>query len=221
LERQGSVSMRSGTRGDKRRSIARKQRAKKLPTSPLILIVCEGVKTEPGYFEALRKSKKFQPDKIRVLTSKDCGGTDPGTLVCSAREWKDKLRQEEGLDYDEVWCVFDRDSHPNFDTAVNKARANKMKLGVSVPCFELWYLLHFKKQTAHIERGALRQQLKKKKGFENYDKEGLYDKLKGRQAKAIENAKALAAYNKAHGLPDTNNPSTHVHLLVERLENMK
>jgi len=44
---------------------------------------------------------------------------------------------------DEVWAVFDRDEHPNFNSAVNDCEQNGIGVARSNPCFELWLILHY------------------------------------------------------------------------------
>jgi hypothetical protein len=91
---------------------------------PRILIVCEGTRTEPGYFNELRHTERIPIDlKIRP------GGV-PKTLVQRAVDLKDaakmdaKTRQDENLLYDDVWCVFDIDEHPAIPDAKQQARDN-------------------------------------------------------------------------------------------------
>lgn len=62
------------------------------------LIVCEGEKTEPNYFRSFRVPKNVAEIDVQGL------GENPSKLVQSAKE----LQNQE--DYDQVWCVFDRDS---------------------------------------------------------------------------------------------------------------
>jgi len=74
-----------------------------------ILIVCEGKNTEPSYF------KKF---KLSTATIKVVGeGYNTLSLVNRAIQ----LSKKE--DYDQVWCVFDKDdfSNKNFNSAIFKA----------------------------------------------------------------------------------------------------
>ncbi|WP_278319566.1 RloB family protein [Clostridium tepidiprofundi] len=65
-------------------------------------------------------------------------------------------------DGDRVWCVFDVDINYNTNRAIQSkieeiqkakkiADKNKIKLGISNPCFELWYLLHFEYTTANFK----------------------------------------------------------------------
>lgn len=61
-------------------------------------------------------------------------------------------RRGRGRAHDEVWCLFDVDDHPHLDRAVDMARRHEIRLAVSNPCIELWFLLHFADQTAWIDR---------------------------------------------------------------------
>jgi len=52
--------------------------------------------------------------------------------------------------FDQIWCVFDHEGcnkHPSLDEAIDKAKAHKLKVALSVPCFEFWYLLHIQLTT--------------------------------------------------------------------------
>ena len=96
------------------------------------LIVCEGEKTEPNYFN------KFPIPSDSVI---DVRGIDANTdsLV------KETIRLMSLKKYDQVWVVFDRDSFtPNhFNTACRLADQNGIQKAYSNEAFELWYLLHF------------------------------------------------------------------------------
>jgi hypothetical protein len=45
--------------------------------------------------------------------------------------------------------MFDRDEHPNFARAIDLADRHGIKLAMSNPCLELWFILHFEDQTAY------------------------------------------------------------------------
>ena len=82
---------------------------------------------------------------------------------------------------------------------------------VSNPCFELWYLLHFKAQKSDITCKACNDELDKRAvGYKKGQLgEKLKDKLTNDRGKAIKRAKALKKYQ---------NPSSTVFLLIEELE---
>ena len=130
-----------------------------------MLIVCEGEKTEPNYFEEIRKSARIAPADIRVIPSEL--GTQPLRVVESAiREFSKKKA------YDRVYAVFDRDDHENYANAIHKAEAQNGKLKnderkpisfcaiVSVPCFEFWLLLHFENVLAWLHRDVVYDRLR-------------------------------------------------------------
>jgi len=95
------------------------------------LIVCEGAKTEPQYF------KKFKTTQV-VIDVQNVN-RNPTRLIDRAT----KLRKEST--YDQVWCVFDRDSwtEEDFNKALSSARQADIRVAYSNEAFELWYLLHF------------------------------------------------------------------------------
>jgi len=100
-------------------------------TRQRFLIVCEGAKTEPQYFE------RFRVPGLVVKVE----GVGMNTL--SLVEEAVKLREED--DYDQVWCVFDKDdfSIDQFENAIHCAKENGMYVAYSNQAFELWYVLHF------------------------------------------------------------------------------
>src|SRR3990172_166191 len=118
-------------------------------TKPALLIVCEGEKTEPVYFSHWRR-RLMQVVTIRIVGGKE-SGTNPKNIVEFARALKH--------DYDYVWCVFDRDEHEKIPAAFDQAIANGFNVAFSNPCFELWFLIHFQDQTAHIERRSVCRKL--------------------------------------------------------------
>ncbi|MDY6804625.1 MAG: RloB family protein [Cyanobacteriota bacterium] len=180
----------------------------------LFLIVCEGEKTEPNYFQSF-PLPQYAID-VRGL------GTNPQNLVRKAL----KISREEG-EYDSVWCVFDRDSWKadDFNGAITYAEKNGIKVAYSNEAFELWYLLHFDYRDTAMSRedykSALTEKLRKAgliSSKERYRKnsENMYEMLEKKQSKAIQNARTLLKqYNPPS--PADDNPSTTVHLLVEQL----
>lgn len=79
------------------RSLKRRQ-ARRSPYD-MVLIVCEGEKTEPNYFRALINDLRLNTANIRI--SKNTAGSSPRNVVDLARE---VYKNEQ--DYDAVFCVF-------------------------------------------------------------------------------------------------------------------
>ena len=73
------------------------------------LIVCEGTKTEPNYFEALKKELPRG-----ILEKIDIEGLGKNTLsiIEEAIKLREQAYKERNWIYDEVWAVFDKDSFP-------------------------------------------------------------------------------------------------------------
>jgi hypothetical protein len=182
---------------------------------PLILIVCEGTRTEPGYFNELRHTERIPIDLVISP------GGKPKTLVKRAVEMKNaakkdaKSRQDENLLYDDVWCVFDIDEHPAVPDAKQQARDNGIELAISNPCFELWILLHFQDQRAHIERGVVQRECANY--LPDYAKEVPFAKLHPNYREAVQRARDLDAWQQTRG-GEGSNPSTGVHKLTERIK---
>ena len=178
------------------------------------LIVCEGEKTEPYYFEAL---KKHLP---KGIVDVDIIGAGAETLrIVQIAKTKYLKSQRSANPYDKVWVVFDRDSFPpaDFDNAVHSAEANKFGSAWSNEAFELWYLLHFEFRNTGMSRKKYKSALSSHLG-EEYKKNDsdMYRKLKNHQEQAIRNAARLLAQH-IGTTPSQSNPATQVHLLVKEL----
>ena len=80
-----------------------KRRSPKRAPYDKVLIVCEGSKTEPNYFNELRDYSTLETANVRVASS--CG-SDPMSVV---RHGKNLYRDEKqkGHPYDRVYCVFE------------------------------------------------------------------------------------------------------------------
>nr|VFJ54565.1 MAG: RloB-like protein [Candidatus Kentron sp. DK] len=207
-----------------REPIARRQHRpdRKIPDYGHVLIICEGEKSEPIYFNELRKH--YQMNNV-VVTSAD--GTDPVSIVRTARH-RQKEADARGKPYDRVYCVFDRDEHANFDDASQQLEYLR-KRGFypirSWPCFEFWLLLHFTYTRRPFERdgrqtaarnceSALRREMPHyRKGATGVFMELLprLEAARERAARAREDAKATLE----------NNPSTEVHELVDYLRRLR
>ncbi len=100
---------------------------------PKILIVCEGKNTEPSYFS------QFKLTNAEIFSVGE--GKNTLTLVESVPKYVEKFNQ----DFDQVWCVFDKDEFPNenFDNAVSKANSLGYRVAYSNQAFEFWLILHF------------------------------------------------------------------------------
>lgn len=179
------------------------------------LIVCEGKKTEPNYF------LKFPIPKDSVVSVLG-EGANTVSLVRKAIELRDKSTEVDKVIYDQVWCVFDRDSFSakNFNEAFEVANQNEIKIAYSNEAFELWYILHFQYLDTGLSRKDYMKILSQKLRHE-YEKnsETIYEELLSKQSNAIKNAGRLYSQFEPHN-PEKDKPSTTVFILVELLNSL-
>lgn len=178
----------------------------------VILIVAEGSETEIRYFEGFRQRNLNL--RIKAVTSPD---KTPLGVVKYAR----KKMIEEDIKIgkgDEVWCVFDADD--NDDNDINEAClacGKDMKIALSNPCFEFWYILHFQCCTNHLENcdEAIREL---KRYIPEYTKtKRVYQILSEKQSQALINSEKVNKHHlgqKRDLMKNESNPSSQVHLLV-------
>ncbi len=196
----------------------RRARAKRAPYD-MVLIVCEGGKTEPNYFSELRDALRLNTANI-VICGDECGSSPRDVVDFAIKKYKSSK------EYDRVYCVFDKDQHQTYSAALDKVRQTRSAKGhtiqavTSVPCFEVWFLLHFRYSTKGYEtcQGSICAQVIKdlKQHIPKYEK-GIccaYRQIQDRTDDAVSNAKKLSRHNID---ADTDNPSTKVHELVEYL----
>lgn len=114
----------------KKSLIKRPQR--NLKPQKVILIICEGEKTEKNYFQSLKESLNLINVSIEILPS-------PHPTPLQVINYAEQKAREVG-EYDEIYCVIDKDAHGDFDKAIAKAKSMKLENAsfeviVSAPCF--------------------------------------------------------------------------------------
>jgi hypothetical protein len=201
------------------------RRASRRDAYKKILIVCEGEKTEPNYFEDAREH--YRLNTVNVEVRGDCG-SDPMSIVDFARQ---RYREEKdaGDPFEQVYCVFDKDGHGTYQQALNtiaSCRPQGVYFAInSVPCFEYWLLLHFgytaRPYTALPGNSSGNQVLTElRKYIPDYDKGNL--KIFSALIGQLEQAKRFAERSLQDSLRNqTDNPSTHVHKLIQTLQDLK
>lgn len=191
-----------------------------------VLIVCEGEKTEPNYLKGLRVALGLHPVNMVIDDKKN--GLDPKRLVEHAIK-----RFNKDNSFDHVFCVFDKDKHLTYAAALDKIGATHLKGGAqlhaitSIPCFEIWILLHFAYTTGAFQAAAddsncalVVRELHKEGRIPGYEKgaENVFDVVGDKLDTALLNAKRLEEFHRDIG---TDNPSTKVYKLVEHLQGLK
>lgn len=188
------------------------------------LIVCEGERTEPNYFEALIRD---QSSTVRDVSVKG-EGCATIALVKRALEIKEETERANAMRFDRVWVVFDKDDFNDFNDAINLAKKRGFKVAWTNEAFELWYYLHFEYLDTAISRHdyiqKLQDVLRKKLNDKRYKYEkkdpNTYNLLQkfGREDLAKRFAIKLRKLHKGNDYANQK-PRTEVDLLVEELEN--
>jgi len=192
----------------------RRKQGTRIPRK-VYVIVCEGEKTERIYFN--RYKSRYCNLKIETPNSKY---TDPKNLAKFAR----KQIEKKGLNFkngDNIWCVFDCDENTNEDISqACKIAKNDVKICLSNPNFEFWFLLHYEFIVTRLERSEVIEKLKKRH-ITNYSKStDVFDDLLNKRSIAINNAKKLNTIHGKNNIELTSvesNPSTQVYRIVEEI----
>lgn len=183
----------------------------------VVLIVCEGSKTEPAYFQALCDDLRLSSANVLVVDDQE--GRSPSTVVGEALK-----RFREQKSFDKIFCVFDRDSHEDYDSAVSRCNSLRQVNSQAVVCkfipitsnpsFEYWVYLHFHESAAPVvaaggksNGGKMLSELKIV--YPSYSKanSALFEALKPRIADAARRARRINALGHA-------NPHTKIVELV-------
>ena len=190
---------------------------------PRILILCEGTRTEPNYFEGLKKSKSLTSVVVRTLRP---GQVGPTGLLKRVRE---ELKEDSG--WDEVYCVLDHDGREAKIKPLEKGLAAighktdscDIKMIVSNPCFEFWLLMHFEITDRPFSAGArgtecedvIRRLERHLKGYEKNDSQ-VFEKCREHIHTALDNTERLRRTTRS--LPESPAaPQTQVEALIRRL----
>ena len=187
----------------------------------VVLIVCEGSKTEPEYFEGLKRAYRLSGANIKIVPG---DGNDPVSIV------KHALAEYRKGGYDRAFCVFDRDGHANYYEALDRAASSppgkkgRLEAVTSVPCFEIWVLLHFVYTTAPFAVAGGKSACEKvieavREHLPEYEKTmtDVFQKLQPNVDTAVTHAERLVQHNRDTG---SKNPATTVHELVKYLRNL-
>ena len=190
-----------------------------------VLVVCEGEKTEPYYITALRDHFGLAQANIQIDPKSD---SSPTSVVAYA---KTLIADNKTDPFDHVYCVIDRDSHADFQKALDqvsgfRSKETTLHVIVSNPCFEYWILLHFVYTTKAFGASGdspcqelISSELKKYiPGYEKGDPSIMTNLVNNQLGTALANAER--SYDEAvrNGI---DNPKTEMHILVEYLKNLK
>lgn len=188
------------------------------------LIVTEGTKTEPQYFQSIKDiiNRKYR-DRIRL----DISGEGLNTISLFETA-KSKAARNPNV-YRHVWVVYDTDDFPaeNVNRTEELCEQNSNDETTyhaiwSNQCIELWYLLHFSFFQSDIHRSEYWSKLTEYLegiGAGSYTKgrPDMFEVLEPFIKRGIANAKKLDDRNKGKK-PSSAAPGTKVYELVEMLK---
>lgn len=217
---------------DRQKTIQRKYLKRKknyLNKKMVIIIACEGSKTEKHYFKAffddLIKHGKLSARSYIFATHQH---TNPTGVLDDLLSYQGK----DGLsykDFDQKWIVIDRDeekfkgeghTETDYIGAIQKSTSKNISVAYSNPSFELWYLLHFNFYNTSLDRDTANKKLKP--FMSNYKKgdPSHYNQLKDKLDIAIRNAKKLDCNENCDEVRNAmKNPVTTVYRLVNKFIN--
>lgn len=205
---------------------------------PDVIIACEDSVSSPTYFQQivakLIQEKRITQDSFVIANHNHSNPS--GVLEDLKKHTCNNGKTYKNFEH--KWIVIDRDvarvnggghSREDFNLALQKAKKDKVQVAYSNDAFELWYLLHFEYRNTAILRDEILSEVIKKLKAKNQHKFSLLDKTTIKQSNftkhifdelivlqdvAIRNAKRLLdSYGDNHN-PESDNPSTTVHVLV-------
>ena len=188
-------------------NISRKDRFRSKRQAPAnYLIVCEGKKTEPNYFNGLKKKiNERYGNKVDILIPNiEIKGTGRNTI--DLVKYTKKYINYSSKIYGQVWVVFDKDDYN--DEQFNKAIENcDYNACWSNPNFELWLLAHLKTVT------------RKTNLTKNFNDTDIFEKVTkdGKIHNAIRNCEYMESLNKLEKASERN-PMTKVYKIVDGLK---
>ncbi|MHB8318453.1 MAG: RloB family protein [Acidimicrobiales bacterium] len=181
-----------------------------------LLVFVEGRRTEEMYLVDWHRRHR---DEVSVSIDPFRGG--PLQLVEHAVEaqWAEAYdaKRQRGRPHDQIWCVFDRDDHPNFVAAVDLAMRHDIRLAISNPCVELWFLLHFEDQNAFIDRRQAQDRAEAVLHCSKVLTPRALQALSNRYDEAKARAIKLDEKHEGDGSVPGSNPSTRMWMIVDQL----
>lgn len=193
---------------EKQRNTGKRERKR------IILFATEGSnKTETNYL------RRFQSDAVQIRFTAG-NETDPVKMMQRLVEEFRGISPEPG---DRAYCMVDADVNPSKNAQI--AAADKLAKGMAVrqivsnPCFELWFLNHYRYTTKQFH-SSLEVIAALTDEYPPYTKNGteMYDRTVAQISVAIDRSRKQEQYCAGAGYkPHTSDfqPSTEVYLVIE------
>ncbi len=179
----------------------KRQVSKEKKIKPHFWVFCEG-KTEESYVCFLRSKYRIQIE----IVPKIIGSNIDEKLI--RRHKRGKPTHEKDIDF----LMYDADVIEVLNRLI---KIKSAKLLASNPSIELWFLLHYKNQTANITTDDCIKELCNR-NHNNYKKGALDQKLKEKL-----NERCAEASKRAKQKELFNNPSSNIYELIKILEDSK
>lgn len=183
------------------------------------LIVCEGTKTEPNYFNALFNyiNSKFD---IKINAKVEGIGANTKSVVNSVDDfftYSDKQVKNRKIPFGKVFTVFDKDdfSDNDFNSAVKMSYQKGFIPLWSNECIEVWFILHYEYFQSSLPRKDYYKKLTQlmeeeyDKNGDNFYKLGNLKKI----SKGIKYSQKLYSNYTNGTTPSNKNPCTSMHNL--------
>jgi len=190
---------------DRPRRLARSHRPQ--PAGKSLLVVCEGT-TEQEYIDELARHIGNPSVQIRFCRER---GTPDKIIELARKEVKVQVANR-NPGFDEVWCVFDRDSHEHFIGPIQTAIHRSYKLAVSNPCVELWLLIHHRDSPGQQHRDHVQDMLRRHD--RGYKKHVRFERYVDGIPNAVRTAHRMDVTAQEDGERPFGNPSTSFYKLV-------
>ncbi|MEZ4773569.1 MAG: RloB family protein [Bacteroidia bacterium] len=166
---------------------------------PQIWVFCEG-ETEKAYVEFLRAKYRLPIE----IESRISGSSISSRYISQCK--KSKPAHPKDLDF----LLYDADVPAVLQRLQSIKEATLL---LSNPAIELWFLLHFKNQTAALSSEQCERDLNRRTGFIK----GTINTKLGRKLEEC----VVQACEKAKKLPENQNPSSNVYIFIEKLDQIK
>ena len=181
----------------------------------ILLVATEGNnKTEKNYFTEFNRTQ----NRYHIVFAEG-NNTDPAKVVTDAAV----SSENRGLELthgDKAYAVVDTDfgKEKQIQEARRLAEKYRVDLLLSNPCFEIWFLLHFRYSTrGYSSNSEVLDEIKNR--WSDYEKNmESFSSITDRTEIAIENAMQLEKYHEKNNekvVIERCNPSTNVYKLVE------
>ena len=197
------------------------------------LIVTEGTVTEPVYFDLLVRDLQLAVVRVKVLPG---DASDPRRVIETAeREAKEQIRKarkqmlgiNEPAQFEHVWAVVDTDVAVRsgfWSEVLQLAKARKVKLAHSTPCFEFWLLLHVAGYTTRADlvdgdaaKSAVKHALGRDYSTNEETAKEVIPSFFPKWSEAVSHAERVRRHHYAVGTKPPANPSTEVDRLVRAM----